>query len=99
NETHALRVVNETHADRVERRTRLLREARTIARLSHPNVIAVYDAGTYGDRVYIAMEFVDGQTVDQWLGSPRSWREILDAFLAAGRGLGGARPALARQRA
>ena len=41
--------------------SRLLREAKAIARLSHPNVVVVHDAGTFGDRVFIAMEFVDGQ--------------------------------------
>ena len=38
-------------------------EARAIARLSHPNVIAVHDAGTVGDRIFVAMEYVDGQTL------------------------------------
>jgi serine/threonine protein kinase len=84
----ALKVVSESEAAAPERRARLLHEARVIARLSHPNVVAVYDAGTVGDRVYIAMEFVEGKTVDRWLRStPRGWREILDVFIAAGRGL------------
>jgi len=55
-----------------------LREARSIARLKHPNVVTVYDAGTAADRVFVAMEFVDGMTVDRWLtASSRTWREIL----------------------
>src|SRR4051812_24208658 len=78
----ALKVVGEAGADSAERRGRLLREARAIARLSHPNVVAVYDAGTVGDRVYIAMEFVEGETVDDWLRSkPRGWREVVDVFI------------------
>jgi eukaryotic-like serine/threonine-protein kinase len=90
----ALKVVSESGADALQRRTRLLREARTIARLSHPNVVGVYDAGTVGERVYIAMEFVEGQTVDAWLRTrPRGWREILDVFIAAGRGLAAAHAA------
>jgi eukaryotic-like serine/threonine-protein kinase len=90
----ALKVVNESGAGAPERRSRLLREARAIARLSHPNVVAVYDAGTVGDRVYIAMEFVAGETIDEWLRSgTRSWQEILDAFVAAGRGLAAAHAA------
>ena len=39
-------------------RLRLLREAQAIARLAHPNVVAVYDAGSFGDQVFVAMEFV-----------------------------------------
>jgi serine/threonine protein kinase len=54
-----------THASRGEQR--LLREAQAMARLSHPNVIAVHDAGTWDGGVFVAMEFVDGQTLKQWL--------------------------------
>ncbi len=90
----ALKVVSELGATAPERRARLLREARAIARLSHPNVVAVYDAGTVDDRVYIAMEFVEGATVDAWLrAKARSWREVLDVFIAAGRGLAAAHAA------
>ena len=75
-------------------RLRLLREAQALARLTHPNVVAVYDAGTFGDRVFVAMELVEGETLRQWLGEgPRSWREVLDRFLPAGRGLAAAHAA------
>ena len=79
---------------RAERRGRLLREARAIARLSHPNVVTVHDAGTVDDQVYIAMEFVDGGTLDEWMAAEtRTWREILNVFLDAGRGLAAAHAA------
>src|SRR5579871_2672209 len=69
-------------------RTRLLREAQAIARLSHPNVVVVFDVGTFRDSVFIAMEFVEGNTLGYWLqAAPRRWREVLDVYLAAGRGL------------
>jgi len=69
-------------------RTRLLREAQAIAQLSHPNVVVVYDVGTFQDTVFIAMEFLEGHTLGYWLqAKQRSWREILDVFLLAGRGL------------
>jgi formylglycine-generating enzyme required for sulfatase activity len=74
-------------------RLRLLREARAIARMSHPNVVAVHDAGTFEGSVYIAMEFVDGETVADWLRTPRPWRQTLQIFIAAGRGLGAAHAA------
>ena len=71
-----------------EARGRLLREAKAIARLSHPNVVVVYDTGTVDGRVFVAMEFVRGVTLSEWLAQkPRTWPEIRDAFHAAGRGL------------
>ena len=71
-----------------EGRQRTLREAQAIARLSHPNVVVAYDVGTFDEKVFIAMEFVDGNTVTYWLEQqPRTWQEILRIFIAAGRGL------------
>ena len=71
-----------------EGRQRTLREAQAIARLSHPNVVVVYDVGTFLDQVFIAMEFVEGNTVTYWLqAQPRPWQEVLRVFRAAGRGL------------
>jgi len=50
-----------------ERHTRLLREAQAIARLSHPNVIQVFDAGESEGQVFVAMELIHGQTLRAWL--------------------------------
>jgi serine/threonine protein kinase/tetratricopeptide (TPR) repeat protein len=73
---------------------RLLREAQVMARLSHPNVVQVYDAGVADQRVFLAMELVRGQTVRAWLDSkPRPWREILRRFVEAGRGMAAAHEA------
>ncbi len=72
-------------------RQRLLREARAMARLTHPNVVAVHEVGTAGDRDYVAMELIDGETLADWLkAAKRSPREITHAFIAAGRGLAAA---------
>jgi eukaryotic-like serine/threonine-protein kinase len=72
-------------------RERLLREAKAMARLSHPNVVTVHEAGIADDQVYLAMELVEGKTLRAWLAErPRPWREIVRAFLAAGRGLAAA---------
>src|SRR5436190_14042497 len=70
---------------------RLLREAQAIAKLQHPNVVVVYDVGKFHDTVFIAMEFVDGNTLGFWMhAEPRSWRETLRLFQQAGRGLSAA---------
>ncbi|WP_375767390.1 serine/threonine-protein kinase [Archangium gephyra] len=75
-------------------RARLLREAQAMARLSHPNVVAIYDVHQHDSQVFMAMELVDGQTLLQWeREKPRSWRELLTAYLAAGRGLAAAHAA------
>jgi eukaryotic-like serine/threonine-protein kinase len=77
---------------RTDARTRLLREAQAVARLSHPNVVEVFDAGEAAGVVFMAMELVEGQTLDQWLQqTPRPPRDaILAVMSAAGRGLAAA---------
>lgn len=70
---------------------RLHREAQAMARLNHPNVAVVHDVGEVGGWPYVAMEFVDGVDLARWLdGGGRTWREVLDTFLAAGEGLAAA---------
>jgi eukaryotic-like serine/threonine-protein kinase len=67
---------------------RRLREGRALARLSHPNVLKVYEVGRDDNWLYIALEHVDGVTFRQWSAvERRSWRAICDAFCAAARGL------------
>jgi eukaryotic-like serine/threonine-protein kinase len=71
--------------------TRLMREAQAIAKVSHPNVVVVYDVGTFDGRVFIAMEFVGGHTLAYWMqAQKRSLAEIVDVFIAAGKGLAAA---------
>jgi tetratricopeptide (TPR) repeat protein len=71
--------------------TRLLREAKSMARLSHPNVLTVYEVGTHGDHVFIAMEFAEGGSLRDWLlAGDRTWQQIVDIFADAGRGLAAA---------
>src|SRR5260370_41070296 len=72
-------------------RARLMREARAMAQISHPNVVAVHDVGTFGDQTFIAMEYVEGSTLSQWLAARnRPWREILGMVVQAGHGLAAA---------
>ncbi len=82
------------HGTGTDGRARLMREAQALARLSHESVIQVYEVGEFEDKVYVAMEFVDGATLKTWQSSnARGWREVLDAYLAAGRGLAAAHAA------
>src|SRR5690606_9233738 len=55
-------------------RDRQLHEAKVMAMVAHPNVAAVYDLGAHDERIFIAMEFVDGWSLKRWLREPRPWR-------------------------
>ncbi len=80
--------VSEGHGPRLER------EAKAMAQLSHPNVVTVHETGVWEGRLYIAMEYVEGETLGEWLrGGERSRREILDVLIQAGRGLSAAHAA------
>ncbi len=74
-------------------RARFVQEARAMARIDHPNVVPIYGIEAAADHLVIAMEYVPGQTLAEWLQSPRSWREIVDVLLAAGEGLAAAHAA------
>ncbi|MFH0901838.1 MAG: serine/threonine-protein kinase [Pseudomonadota bacterium] len=75
-------------------RSRIMREAQALARLSHPNVVTIHDVGTHDDQVFIAEAFVDGWTATDWLKvQRRAWRETLEVFLQAGRGIAAAHAA------
>jgi len=77
-----------------EAKDRLLREARAMARLAHPNVVTVHEVGTANGRDFVAMELIPGEPLIDWLrSSRRAPEEIIDAFLAAGRGLAAAHAA------
>lgn len=86
----AVKLVKPGVRSRADISERLLREAKTLARLSHPNVVQVYEAGTFRERVYVAMEFVRGVTLDTWRkenADKASWKDVLALFIAAGEGL------------
>lgn len=100
----AIKLMRGTGSPSARRTARLVREAQTLARVSHPNVVAVYDVGTYdggpdwplgeetpSEGVYIVMEYVEGVELRAWLReSVHPWTEVLRTCLAAGRGLAAA---------
>jgi serine/threonine protein kinase/tetratricopeptide (TPR) repeat protein len=90
----AIKLLRARGGDNGEGATRLLREAQAIAKLQHPNVVVVYDVGTFGESVFIAMEFVEGRTLGGWMhAGTRSQKDILNVFHAAGLGLAAAHAA------
>jgi eukaryotic-like serine/threonine-protein kinase len=72
---------------------RLLREAQALARLNHPNIVSLYDFGTTDRGVFIAMEHVRGESLRAWMSGEHAWREVLEVFIQAGRGLSAAHAA------
>lgn len=94
----ALKLLKAQRGDRVEARARLRREAQALAALNHPHVITVHDVGVIEGQVYVVMEYVQGDTLGQYLAAAAAarrpdWREILSVFMAAGRGLAAAHAA------
>ncbi|MFV8756256.1 protein kinase domain-containing protein [Nannocystaceae bacterium ST9] len=89
----AIKLLNRQRAGRADLEARLHREARALAKLSHPNVVQVYDVGRFAGRVFVAMEFVEGETLADWVRRSRTQSEIVAMFIAAGRGLAAAHAA------
>lgn len=88
----ALKIVRpRSEVDAME--ARLRREAKAMARLSHPNVVPVFDIGTHQAQLFIAMELVAGETLRAWAAQPRPWRSVVQLFLKVGRGLDAAHAA------
>ncbi|MCH9684666.1 MAG: serine/threonine-protein kinase [Deltaproteobacteria bacterium] len=69
---------------------RLWREAQAMAQLSHSNVVTVHEVGQSEGMVFLAMEFVRGQSLREWLETEPPWLDKLESFVQAGRGLAAA---------
>ncbi len=75
----------------IQAQARLKREAQALARLSHPNIVSVYDVGVHDGEMWIAMEYVDGVTLREWKArNSSSWKEILKVLLEVAQGLAAA---------
>jgi serine/threonine protein kinase len=90
----SLKVLRNERRNDGDAQAQLIREARALARLSHPNVVAIHDVGTHHGQVFIAMEFINGESLSDWLRRKRrTWQEVLSAFIDAGEGLAAAHDA------
>jgi eukaryotic-like serine/threonine-protein kinase len=65
----------------------LVREARIMAQLSHPNVVPVYEIGVADDTLFVVMEFMPAGDLSKWLAASRTTAEILAMFRQAAQGL------------
>ena len=84
--TVAVKIVKAASHASQSRRERVVREARALAKLSHPHVVSVFDVGECPAGLFIVMELVEGDDLRRWCRE-RTWTEIVDCFIAAGRGL------------
>ena len=83
----AIKVLREDDLPSDDDRMRFLREAQALARLSHPNVVTVHEVGEHDGQIFLAMEYVPGDDLHAWLRTEPGWQQVLEAFIAAGRGL------------
>ncbi|NVB36325.1 serine/threonine protein kinase [Pseudenhygromyxa sp. WMMC2535] len=92
----AIKLLEYRGGDREAAQVRLQREAQALAKLNHANVVAVHDVGIHAERVFLAMEFIEGKTLGEWMADgegkrhARPWKEVVAIMSAAGRGLAAA---------
>lgn len=89
----AVKIVRPEHGRRGPAMERFRREARSLARLSHPNIVQLFDVGVEGDCPYFVMEFVPGIDMKAWLRTGPPIPERVRVLLQAGRGLAAAHQA------
>jgi formylglycine-generating enzyme required for sulfatase activity len=81
----------ERRGDKARRQERLVREAKAIAKLSHSNVVGIFDVGVHEGQVFLAMEYLGGGRLREWCDAKkRPWREVVKMFMDVGQGLAAA---------
>ena len=84
----ALKILRSQQSEGSTGRARLVREAQALAKLSHPNVVTVYEVGEWEGHVFVAMELIQGRTLRGWLRVREwGWRDVVGKLIEAGRGL------------
>ena len=87
----ALKILRAQQSEGSIGRARLIREAQSLAKLAHPNVVTVYEVGEWEGNVFVAMELIEGRTLRGWLKLKRwGWREVVGMFIQAAQGLAAA---------
>jgi WD40 repeat protein/serine/threonine protein kinase len=94
----AVKLVRGHLAGQSKHHERMLREAQGLARLSHPNVVSLYEIGEHDGALFLAMEFVPGVTLREWMlrdlaREHSDWRKMLEILLQCARGLDAAHAA------
>jgi eukaryotic-like serine/threonine-protein kinase len=85
--TVAIKVLHNAFDGTAEQQARLVQEAKALAKINHPNVVAVHDVGFVDGNVFLAMEHVSGGTLRSWCNQRRPWRDIVNMYISAGQGL------------
>jgi serine/threonine protein kinase len=90
----AVKILDQEAARDQNLRKRFVKEARALAQLAHPNVVAIHDVGMFEAELFIAMEYIEGLSLRRWLAAePRALPAVLDVFAQAARGLAAAHDA------
>ncbi len=84
----ALKILRKPRVGSARQRLQILREARAAARISHPNVVSIYEVNEADGLIHIAMEYVEGETLLKWQAKGgHQWRDILGLYLQVGMAL------------
>ena len=84
----ALKILPTEFAEDAERMSRFVREAKSASALNHPNIITIYEINEFENTHYIATEFIDGKTLDDYAkDNPLSYKSALDIAIQVASGL------------
>jgi serine/threonine protein kinase len=84
----AIKLLRDDRSNRPDTQARFLREAKLLARLDHPNIVRIYEVGTHEGRAFLALEYIEGRSLREWLAAESPpIATVIARFVEAGRGL------------